>query len=211
MLSLQKYIQNPCAQLSIPYWKAKTRKVPDNIKIVHDSEYSSKKYSNYIDERYFRLLHSLNKIEVIKIDGFEIITANENDNDTIVAVINESYEDLQVDLEQIQKYRKTPVYNPNLWILVREKISGKCVGCGIADYDTEAKELILEWIQVLPDYRRRKIGKFIVYELLSRMKRDADFATVSGKVDNLSNPELLYRSCGFVGNDVWHVLRMKEK
>ena len=41
------------------------------------------------------------------------------------------------------------------------------------------------------------------------MKGIADFATVSGKVDNETNPEALYRKCGFVGNDVWHILHKK--
>lgn len=82
------------------------------------------------------------------------------------------------------------------------------VGCGIADFDREAKEGILEWIQVLPEYRGKKIGKMIVNELLFRMK-NADFATVSGKINNRTNPERLYRSCGFVGNDIWHVLTKK--
>ena len=65
---------------------------------------------------------------------------------------------------------------------------------------------ILEWIQVLPQYRGKKIGQLIVTELLFRMKDVADFATVSGKVDNETNPEALYRKCGFVGNDLWHIL-----
>ena len=48
-------------------------------------------------------------------------------------------------------------------------------GCGIADYDSEAKELILEWIQVLPEYRGQKIGQLIVNELLRRMQGIAAF------------------------------------
>ena len=93
--------------------------------------------------------------------------------------------------------------------MVREKATGKYVGCGIADFDAEAKELILEWIQVFPQYRGKKIGQLIVTELLFRMKDVADFATVSGKVGNSTNPEALYRKCGFVGNDVWHILHKK--
>lgn len=36
--------------------------------------------------------------------------------------------------------------------------------------------------------------------------KNADFATVSGKVNNITNPERVYRKCGFEGNDIWHVL-----
>ena len=67
----------------------------------------------------------------------------------------------------------------------------------------------MEWIQILPDYRGKKLGKMIVNELLCRMKR-AEFATVSGKINNPTNPERLYRSCGFIGNDIWHILKLKE-
>jgi len=44
--------------------------------------------------------------------------------------------------------------------------------------------------------------------LLYRAKKAA-FATVSGKADDPTCPERLYRSCGFVGNDIWHVMRKK--
>ena len=54
-----------------------------------------------------------------------------------------------------------------------------------------------------------KIGQLIVTELLSKMKDIADFATVSGKVDNTTNPEALYIKCGFAGDDVWHILHKK--
>ena len=83
------------------------------------------------------------------------------------------------------------------------------MGCGIADFDAEAKEGVLEWIQVLPECRGRKAGQFIVNELLRRMADRAAFATVSGRVNNAASPELLYRKCGFTGDDVWHILMEK--
>ena len=39
------------------------------------------------------------------------------------------------------------------------------------------------------------------------MKEKADFVTVSGECDNPTNPETLYRKCGFNGNDIWYVFR----
>ena len=84
------------------------------------------------------------------------------------------------------------------------------VGCGIADFDKELSEGIIEWVQVIPAYRGNKIGQLIVSELLGRMKSIAKFATVSGKVNNITNPEKLYRKCGFVGHDVWHILTKRE-
>ena len=121
-------------------------------------------------------------------------------------IINRSYTDLSVTLEQLQGYRNTPAFAPDLWIIVQDAASGETVGCGIADFDSEAREGVLEWIQVLPEHRGRGAGQFIVNELLRRMQGRADFATVSGKVNNATNPEGLYRRCGFTGADVWHIL-----
>lgn len=209
MITLTEYLNNPCGTLSIPYWKAKSITIPPDMRILHDNVFSSDILSEYTDEKYFRLYHSLKEIPEIATDDFEITTATRRNINTIVQIINDSYTDISVSAELIKSYIKTPVYDENLWIMVNEKATDKYVGCGLADYDTEVKELILEWIQVLPEYRGKKIGQLIVTELMTRMKGIADFATVSGKVDNTTNPEALYRKCGFVGNDVWHILHKK--
>ena len=209
MITLTEYLTNPCGTLSIPYWKAKNIVIPPDMKILHNKDFREKILSDYTDEKYFRLIHNLKEIPKIITDDFEITTATKKDIKSIVQIINDSYTDISVNKELIKSYTKTPVYHADLWIMVKEKSTGKYVGCGIADFDTEAKELILEWIQVLPQYRGKKIGQLIVTKLLFRMKDVADFATVSGKVDNLTNPEALYRKCGFAGNDVWHILHKK--
>ena len=209
MITLTEYLNNPCGTLSIPYWKAKNITIPPDMRILHDRDFLSDILSEYTDEKFFRLYHSLKDIPEVAMDDFEIATATRRDIKTIVQIINDSYTDISVNPELIKSYTQTPVYNENLWIMVKEKATGNFVGCGLADYDTEVKELILEWIQVLPEYRGKKIGQLIVTELLFRMKDVADFATVSGKVDNETNPEALYRKCGFEGNDVWHILHKK--
>ena len=206
MISLKNYLQNPCATLSIPYWKAKSITIPDNVKIVHDREFVNDFLYENNDEPYFRLYHDMQDLSQAMLTDYDIVTASVNDIDIIVSIINNSYTDLQVSAEQMKSYNKTPVYCPDLWILVKEKSTGNCVGCGIADFDPEAEELILEWIQVLPQYRGKGIGSAIVKELLWRGRKLAKFATVSGKVNNATKPELLYRKCGFVGDDVWHIL-----
>lgn len=207
-MQLSDYLKNPCSSLSLPYWKSKEIAVHDNIKIVHHNDFSSKLLEDYWDEKYFRLIHYLNNIDSEIPEGFSIKNAELSDIPLIVETINNCYTDLSVSYEQILSYTKTKVYDKNLWILVYENKTNHIVGCGIADFDSKVKEGILEWIQVLPEYRGRKIGQLIVNQLLCRMK-NADFATVSGKVDNITNPERVYRKCGFVGNDVWHILHKK--
>ncbi len=205
MILLKEYIKNPCRSLSIPYWKQRNIKVPDNIKIVHNDEYNAADFNGYIDEQYFRLYHDLQSVRRIERNDIGIVVVNDDMLDTIVDIINKSYNDLSVTKEQMKSYMQTPVYCSDLWILLKNK-SGTYVACGIADYDKEANEMILEWIQVIPSCRGRGYGQYIVNELLSRAQGQAKFATVSGKVNNTTAPEKLYRRCGFIGNDIWHIL-----
>lgn len=209
MITLNEYLNNPCGTFSIPYWKAKNIVIPPDMKILHEKDFRENILSDYADEKYFRLYHNLKEIPKIIANDFEITTATRKDIKSIVQIINDSYTDIFVNKDLIKSYTKTPVYKADLWVMVKEKTTSKYVGCGIADFDAETKELILEWIQVLPQYRGKKIGQLIVTELLSKMKDVADFATVSGKVDNMTKPEALYRKCGFVGDDVWHILHRK--
>ncbi len=206
MVTIEEYKENPCGVLSIPYWKSKHIVIPENIRIVHDAEYIQGDYRQYQDEPYFRLYHSLIDVPTIALDGISIVSVQQDDIPTLADVINQSYADLSVSVEQLIGYTKTAVFCSELWIAAIDNTTSCMVGCGIADVDKELHEGIIEWIQVIPSYRGKKIGQLIVNELLRRMASIAKFATVSGKVNSLTSPEILYRKCGFVGNDVWHVL-----
>ena len=209
MALLQDYLYDPCGTMSIPYWKDQRIVMPENMKIVHERDMSNGMLQQYNDEPYFRLYHDLKDIREMNKEEVEFVTT-QSSVDEFVHLINASYQDLSVTAAQMESYQQTPVYCPDLWILLKEKNTGTIVAGGIADYDKEVGELILEWIQVLPGYRRRGYGQLIVNSILSRMKGIAQFATVSGKKNHPTNPEALYRRCGFTGNDVWHVLTMKE-
>ena len=100
-----------------------------------------------------------------------------------------------------------PVFDNDLWVFICDKQSLSPIALGIADFDRNIGEGSLEWIQALPDYRGRGLGTKIVFELLFRLKEKASFITVSGEVYNPTNPETLYRKCGFSGDDVWYVFR----
>lgn len=207
-MELQEYLSNPCRAASLPYWKQKNLVLPPHIKVVHEEDFDPALLENYQEERYFRLLHRLETWAPATVEGFVLRAAGEDDLLTIVDIINRSYDYLTVDLAQMEGYRRTPVFEENLWLLAVDMATGEAVGCGIADFDPECAEGILEWVQVLPACRRRGIGKMLVTGLLSRMP-DARFATVSGKTDDPTCPELLYRACGFGGDDVWHILSQR--
>ena len=207
--STREYLNNPCATYSIPYWKHMRIQIPENMKILHDREFEDRLLLAYNDEKYFRMSHDLKHIEKVVSDVFEIRTASIEDIPILQELITRSYNDLTVSDEQLLCYTKSEVYDENLWIIVYEKATSNPVACGIADLDREIKEGVLEWIQVLPAYRGKKIGQLLVNELLTRLQGRADFVTVSGKVDNVTKPEILYRKCGFTGDDIWHILTKK--
>lgn len=209
MITLEEYKKDPCGSLSVPYWKWKGLALPENMAIVHRRDYRAEDWPEYRDEPYFRLSCRMEDAVAPALFGYTIRTAADADIPVIAEVINGSYPDIRVSVEYVRSLTSTPVYAPVLWILAEEDESGKTVGCAIADLDREAEEGILEWVQVLPEYRAQGIGRLMVRELLRRMKGKAEIATVSGQCGNPTRPEALYRACGFAGQDVWHILHKK--
>lgn len=192
--------------LSIPYWKANVMNIPDSIRIVHDNNFDESLYKKYRDKKYFRLLHNLSNIPNIHVSEVEYGIISRDIISELSNLINNSYThtDVCVSVDYIENLTKLKVYCPDLWI--GAFINNKLVGSIICDYDAEIGEGIIEWLQVLPNYRGKGIGSSLVCEALYKMGKFAEFVTVSGECDNSTNPEKVYRKCGFTGNDVWHIL-----
>lgn len=206
-IDLKEYLRSPCSASSLPYWKSKQIQIPSDILVVHDKDYKADIFQDYKDERYFRLYNDLSSIDSIERNKDVCVEyVSEKTINDLVDTINISYDYLKVTKEQILLLQKTPVYDSRFWILLKEKHSNDYVGSGIADFDPSIGELIIEWIQVAPVHRRKGYGTLIVNFLLNEAKGIVKFATVSGKVDDQNMPERLYRKCGFVGNDIWHIL-----
>ena len=206
-MTIEEYLQNPCGVSSLPYWKAQRLSTPDGMMILHDKEFDASFLKSYDDEPYFRLMHTLKSINNAPLpEQFSFFTPSA---DELAAHINSCYEILRISCEDLQAAYNHPTYSPDLWLAINDNIAEQIVATGIAELDPMTNEGILEWIQVSRDYRRRGLGACVVTELLRRMKGRVSFVTVSGKVDNPSNPESLYRKCGFSGNDIWHILTKK--
>lgn len=204
-ITKQQYLSNPCGVSSLPYWKAVKTDVPKNMLIVHDRNFRGECFAEYADEPYFRLYHDLKLLRpAILPDGFRLCEASPSE---YAAHIGRCYVGAAVTEAEISSYFCRSVYSAELWVAVRECESGKIAATGIAELDREIGEGILEWIQVSPEYRGRGLGTYIVSELLTRIAKTARFATVSGQINNPTRPEGLYRRCGFVGDDVWHILK----
>ena len=204
-----EYLENPCRAASIPYWKTACIAIPDNTKIVHDSEFDTELLKRYQDEPYFRLRHPMLEVEPVSLpEGYSLQEASVPD---FVEHINSCYDDIGITVPEMQRNMLREQYSSELWLAVKEDCRGRSVATGIAELDREIGEGVLEWIQVSKDYRRCGLGSYLVSELLWRMRKAAKFVTVSGKCNNPDYPEGLYRKCGFCGNDVWHILREREQ
>lgn len=211
MSLLQKYLLNPCATLPIPYWKNQTITIPPTMKILHHTDFHESLLDNYKDVPYFRFVHNLESITPISIPStYEIqLVDPEHDLEKVASFINNCYTDISVTINEVTSWKTHAVYNQNLWIWIMDKELKQPVGLGIAEQDGTIKEGVLEWIQVFSSHRGLGIGQLIVNELLHRMKENSSFVTVSGQVENATNPCSLYKKCGFTGNDIWHILYEK--
>jgi ribosomal protein S18 acetylase RimI-like enzyme len=126
--------------------------------------------------------------------------------DRVADFLNRCYVGMRMTPQTVLSWTRHLVYDPRLWIWI-ESETGQVAGLGIAEFDAAIREGSLEWIQVLPAFRRQGFGRRIVCELLWRLDQKADFTTVSGRKADDSGAERLYRSCGFEGNDIWWALR----
>ncbi len=205
MREIDCYRADPCRYSSIPYWKTLCTKVPQDMRILHQEDFSAALLKQYTDEPYFRLIHGFVELEQPKLaEEFAVCGATIPE---FAEHIDRCYDGIGISTDKLRGYKERKVYAPELWLAVCDRRTGKIVATGIAELDQEIREGVQEWIQVLPEYRGRGLGKFLVLELLRRMKPTADFATVSGQCNNPTSPEQLYRKCGFTGYDVWHILR----
>jgi ribosomal protein S18 acetylase RimI-like enzyme len=158
---------------------------------------------------YFRISTQCEKVSQYSLDErFSILNVNiETELGQVSELIGKCYKDIHPSVETVQQWTKDRAFDSNLWIWIVDKSTNTPVGLGIAELDRSVPEGSLEWVQVLPEYQGNGLGKVMVLELLSRLSGNVEFVTVSGEVNNITNPERLYRSCGFKGDDVWWLLR----
>lgn len=201
------YLANPCKASSLPFWKTNRVDIPENMMIVLEEDLQGVAVREYLDERYFKLIHRMNDLEKPVLDNrYEMVCCEVPE---YVKHISSCYDGVGISTEALMSYQTHAVYDRDLWIAVTECGHNAIIASGIAEVDKDIKEGILEWIQVSPGYRGKGLGKFVVNELLWKMKDKADFVTVSGKIDNPTNPRSLYMACGFSEEAIWHVMRKR--
>jgi len=210
-ITLDEYLNNPCGTCATAFWKNSYFKTPDGVQVVHEKEVKEACKDAFDIVRYFRLLHDLQEINTPNLhEDYYFQTVNiETQKGTVAHLINRCYENTNITAEQVDKWTKYKVFDNDLWVFIYELSSSYPVALGIADFDADLKEGSLEWLQALPEKRGKGLGQALVNELLRRLAPMAKFVTVSGQADNKTNPEAVYRKCGFKGEDIWCVLTPK--
>jgi len=205
MISKDIYLANPCKTYSIPYSKMKDFVKPSNLLIFHHESITVEQLKSYDVQTFFRLKHDLQKLNqpFYKVEQIRI----EHDIDELVMMINACYEheNIHIHKDDILKLVHKDTYNSLLWLKIVEhgQIVASIIGC----MDVELREGWIEWVQVLPLYQGRGYGQSIINSLLLKMVDNCDFVTVSGNMDNIKDPEKIYRACGFTGNDRWYICK----
>ena len=215
-LSREKYIASPTTAASLAFWKEESFAVPENMLIVGEEEYrraldsDKNAFAGFTDEPYFKLVF---RLDARCIERPELPRGHALYDGSM----KEFSEHIRLcygggpDEAELERYKQHPTHDPSLWLMLADEKTGAIAASGIAELDRRIGEGILEWIQVSPAARRRGLGRFVVSELIWRMRDKADFVTVSGMLNDDSDPLELYKSCGFSEMAVWHILRRSHE
>ena len=123
------------------------------MKIVKDGDFHPGLLARYVDTPYFKAMAPLAGRERPELPaGLEASTA---DDAGFSEHIGACYADEWISAGDLRRERALPVYDPALWLALRDRRTGGIAASGIAQLDPAAGEGVLDWIQVSPDRRRR--------------------------------------------------------
>lgn len=224
----KKYQQDPTHTLPIPYWKHKQTSVREDMVIVSDEKFNEVLYREFIDTKYYRLEHDLLNLKLGKIGShYSFSTYKTNDTFNIYNLIKECYKEDELQFEKIERLVKDETFNNLLCVFLycdkyymieknivninkigpRKEKKLKPIGMIMANFDEETKEASIEYLCIIEKYRKKGLGKLLIQEILLRISNIAEFATVTYPIESEYNLDNLFRSCGFTGDAVWHVLK----
>ena len=206
MIDRETYLSDPCGTLSIPYYKAVRMTPPAQLRIVHDRRFDGRVRPDETDTRYFRLRHALTHIDEPAVPrGCTLRVMTQADAAQLSRLLSACWPG-DWDQKAAAILQDAFAYAPAQIGLLEGKT---LVGCCLGAFDAECREGTIEWLAVHPTYRGRGVGRAAVNACLGALREAATFTTVSGQVENPTNPLALYRRCGFTGEDIWHVISPK--
>jgi mycothiol synthase len=119
-----------------------------------------------------------------------------SDTEARVAVHRAAFDPSKFTLAKYAATRRSPTYRPDL-DLVAVAPNGDFAAYCIAWFEEENRVALFEPVGCHPDYRRRGLGRFVLYEGMRRLRElGATRAHVGSWLDD-SPGALLYRAAGF--------------
>jgi ribosomal protein S18 acetylase RimI-like enzyme len=202
----------------VVFWSRERDRIPDfpipleslSLVLIHQDHIDQFPTDQFSDKKaYFRLIcKPQGEGDKGSVSGdfiFQGVDLRKEISD-VAGFIDTCYPNIKPTDETVRGWLSHPTFDSELWFWVLDKENKNPVGLGIAEVDEGINEGSIEWVQVHPAFRGRGIGELMVKELIVRLSGKVEFITVAGEVGNETNPEALYRRCGFQGDDIWWML-----
>lgn len=145
----------------------------------------------------FSFNHELEYSEEFLVTDYDF--AQEQDHMDAAAMLNHCYDADHHTPDELVGWTELPVFDQSLWLWIRNRMSGEAAGLAISTYQAGIRETYLDWIQVLPEYQGRGLGRRLVSETIRRAKDRSDIIRVTGTADRF------YQKCGFSGTESWRI------
>ena len=142
--------------------------------------------------------HAVEHCDGFFVDEFDF--SREQDFTGAAAMLNRCYGTEHHSAAEVAGWSDLPVSDQSMWLWVRIRASSEVVGLGISTYQASIRECYLDWIQVLPEYQGRGLGRLLVSETIQRAVGKSDIIRVTGMAEDF------YRKCGFVGTEKWRII-----
>lgn len=200
------YMADPTGTSALAYWK-RHHLIPAGVEVYHERHFRPEQAHGAKLERYFRLVHYLSYVRTLQIPaGMTIRELSPEDDPALIQQINAAYRDLAIHIDEtwLARWRAAPVYFPQGWLGLFQ--GEQMVASIICEYDPEIQEGVVDWLQVDLKHQGQGLAQVLLCHALHVLKTKADFVTVSGSLDNKSDPEWVYRKCGFIGQDIWYIV-----
>lgn len=100
--------------------------------------------------------------------------------------------------DNLKKIMREPVFDPSMWLFVKDNNTNEFIGISISTYDVQLKETDIEWFYILPEYHRKGVGRYLISEIIKRSEYRSSDIRVGGTNE-------FYKKCGFIEKEsnVW--------
>jgi GNAT superfamily N-acetyltransferase len=179
--------------------------------ILHEQHYLllRRQLSGYSIDQFYPLFydHSFQQpaiaCESCYIDGFDF--RQELDYEAAAEIITGTRTGYTLTAERVRGWTRDRAFDPTLWLLAREKHSGRPVGVGISCYFAPVGEADLDWFFVRPSHQGQGVGRMLIAETIARCQPKSKIIRLAGIADGF------YQKCGFRRGDSWYYLKKQRQ